>query len=230
MKSEKHEFLYNYARAAFDDELQRFRNIEDKSVRYLSLLSVGIVGYTIILRFYSDAFLFAESLLKWITCIVVAVTYLAFASSWSFLYRALRFREMPRLPFNKEFIDRYEPESLSTIQFALTKTCSEALKYARQGNAEKSKLLIKGYRYIAFAMWSLTLSAILIISLAATVERKIPMSGDDNKESQSQPEPSVEPNRDVPPPEVTFVLDHAIPEVEKCKQKINESGGKKSEK
>ena len=28
MKSEKHEFLYTYARAAFDDELQRFRNID----------------------------------------------------------------------------------------------------------------------------------------------------------------------------------------------------------
>ena len=51
MKSEKHEFLYTYACAAFDDELQRFRNIEDKSARYLSLLSVGIVAYTVILHF-----------------------------------------------------------------------------------------------------------------------------------------------------------------------------------
>lgn len=230
MKSEKHEFLYTYARAAFDDELQRFRNIEDKSARYLSLLSVGIVAYTVILRFCSDIFFPAESLLQWITCIVVAATYLALASSWSFLYRALRFREMPRLPLDENFIERYEPESLSTIQFALTKTCSEALKYARKGNAEKSELIIKGYKDVAFAMWSLTLSVILIISITTTIEREKPMSGDDDQESQSQPEPSTEPNRDVPPPEVTFVLDHAIPEIEKGKQQINESGGKDSEK
>lgn len=228
MKSEKHEFLYSYARAAFDDELQRFRNIEDKSAKYLSLLSVGIVAYTIILRFYSAAFFPAENLIQWITCIVVSVTYLAFASSWSFLYRALRFREMPRLPLDDKFIENYEPESLATIQFALTKTCSEALKYARKGNAEKSELLIKSYKDIAFAMWSLTVSVILIVSLTATIEREKPMSGDNNQESQSQPEPSSEPNRDVPPPEVTFVLDHAIPEIEKGGQQINESGRKDS--
>lgn len=92
MKSEKHEFLYTYARAAFDDELQRFRNIEDKSARYLGLLSVGILAYTVILRLYSDLLFPAESLLQWVACAVVTLTYLAFSSSWSFLYRALRFR------------------------------------------------------------------------------------------------------------------------------------------
>lgn len=228
MKSEKHEFLYTYARTAFDDELQRFRNIEDKLARYLSLLSVGILAYTVILRFYADIFFPAESLLQWIACIVVALTYLAFASSWSFLYRALRFREMPRLPLDELFIERYEPESLPTIHFALTKTCSEALKYARKGNAEKSELLIKGYKDIALAMWSLTLSVILIISLTVTIEREKPMTGENNQESQSQAEQSTEPSRDVPPPEVTFVLDHAIPEIEKGQQQINESDGKNS--
>jgi len=228
MKSEKHEFLYTYARAAFDDELQRFRNIEDKSAKYLSLLSVGILAYTVILRFYSDLLFPAESLLQWVACAIVALTYLAFASSWSFLYRALRFREMPRLPLDEKFIERYEPESLPSIQFALTKTCSEALKYARKGNAEKSEFLIKGYKDIAFAMWSLTLSVMLIVFLSATIERKNPMSGENNQESQSQPEPSTEPNRDVPPPEVTFVLDHAMPEIGKGQQQINESGDKDS--
>jgi hypothetical protein len=135
---------------------------------------------------------------------------------------------MPRLPLDDKFIERYEPESLPTIQFALTKTCSEALKYARKGNAEKSELLIKSYKDIAFAMWSLTVSVILIVSLTATIEREKPMSGDNNQESQSQPEPSSEPNRDVPPPEITFVLDHAIPEIEKGGQQINESGSKDS--
>jgi len=230
MKSDKHEFLYTYARAAFDDELQRFRNIEDKSAKYLSLLSVGIVAYSIILRFYSDLFFPAESFLQWFVCIVVGITYLAFASAWSFLYRALSFREMPRLPLDEKFIDNYEPESLPTIHFALTKTCSEALKYAREGNSEKSELLIKGYKDIAIAMWSLTLSVILIVSSSLITERNMPMSENENSESQNQSEPSTEPNKEVPPPEVTFVLDHAIPEIERGKQQINESGSKSSNK
>ncbi|WP_166670346.1 hypothetical protein [Oceanimonas baumannii] len=54
MKSEKHEFLYTYARAAFDDELQRFRNIEDKSARYLSLRRPGVSQGSWIASFLSE--------------------------------------------------------------------------------------------------------------------------------------------------------------------------------
>lgn len=165
MKNEKYEFLYDYARASFDDELQRFRNIEDKSAKYLSLLSIGIVAYSIIIRFYSSLFIPAVTPLQWIACIVVVITYLAFLSSWSFLYRVLKFRDMPRLPLDDDFISRYEPETLPTIHFALTRACINGLKYARKGNAEKSRLLIKGYNDIAFAMWSLTISAILVFIL-----------------------------------------------------------------
>lgn len=229
MKNEKHEFLYNYARSAFDDELQRFRNIEDKSAKYLSLLSVGVVAYTIILRFYSSLFFPAETIVQWLSCIVVAITYLAMASSWSFLYRALRFTEMPRLPLDEEFINRYEPESLPTIHFALTRTCLEAVKYARQGNSDKSELLIKGYKDIAFSMWMLSLSVILILSSTLTTTRQVIMS-EKNSSKPTQQQTSTEPNKDVPPPKVTFVLDHAIPKVDKGQQQINESGNKNSEK
>lgn len=223
MKNEKQEFLYNYGRAAFEDELQRFRNIEDKSAKYLSLLSVGIVAYSILLRFYSEAFYPAEAFFQWIICFVVAITYAAFVSSWSFLYRALRFTEMPRLPFDQNFLDQYEPESLPTIHFTLAQTCAEGLEYARKGNSIKSNLLIKGYKDIAFAMWSLTLSVILIMSYSFTMNKEITMSDRESNEKPQQEQASTEPKRDVPPPKVQFVLDHAIPEVEKGHQQINES-------
>lgn len=228
MKNEKYEFLYSYARSAFDDELQRFRNIEDKSAKYLSLLSVGVIVYTIILRFYSSSFFPAETAVQWLACIVVAITYLAMASSWSFLYRALRFTDMPRLPLDEEFINRYEPESLPTIHFALTRTCLEAIKYARQGNSDKSELLIKGYKDIAFSMWTLSLSVILILSSTLTTTRQVIMSEEKNSSKPTQQQTSTEPNKDVAPPRVIFVQDHAIPKVEKWQQQINESGNKKS--
>lgn len=230
MKNEKHEFLYNYGRAAFEDELQRFRNIEDKAAKYLSLLSVGIVAYSILLRFYSEVFFPAEVFFQWVICLAVAITYIALASSWSFLYRALRFTEMPRLPFDQEFLDQYEPESLPTIHFTLAQTCVEALKYARKGNSVKSKLLIKGYRDIAFAMWSLSLSVILIMSYNFTMDKEAIMSEKESNEQPKQEQTSTEPNRDVPPPKVQFVLDHAIPEVEKGQHQINESSDNGSKK
>tara|TARA_R110002124_G_scaffold245758_2_gene410901 strand:- start:262 stop:432 length:171 start_codon:yes stop_codon:yes gene_type:complete len=53
------------------------------------------------------------------------------------------------------------------------------------------------------------------------------MSDKDDQSQSSQQETSAEPDRNTPPPEVTFVLDHKIPEIEKKQRKINESGGKK---
>lgn len=236
MKNEKHEFLYSYARAAFEDELQRFRSIEDKSAKYLSLLSVCVVAYTIILRLYAPSFFPAETLLQWSTCIIIAIAYVFMALSWVFLYQALRFTEMPRLPFDKEFIDTYEPESLPTIHFALTRTCLEGIKYARTGNLDKSKLLIKGYNTIAVSMLTLTLSVFLIISSNLTTTRKVAVSKDENnskttqQQAPSQPKVPTEPKKDVPAPRVTFVLDHVAPRVEKGQQPINESADKHSEK
>lgn len=168
-KNEKHEFLYDYGRAAFEDELQRFKNIEDKSTKYLGLLSVGVIAYTIIIRFYSGSIYPAESLFQWLACAAVAITYIAMISSWSLLYRSLVFKPMPRLPFDEDFINEYEPKSLSTIHFALARTCVEAVKHARQCNSEKTNLLVKGYNDIALSMWALTFSVVFIFASNATV-------------------------------------------------------------
>ncbi len=57
MKNDKYEFLYNYARSSFDDELQRFKNIEDKASKYISLFSILIVGFTALIRFSGSSLL-----------------------------------------------------------------------------------------------------------------------------------------------------------------------------
>ena len=163
-KNEKHEFLYQYARAAFDDELQRFRNIEDKASKYLNLLSVVIVGYTLMLRLFSEKIFSNPAIISWLIFFSIFLTYLALITSWSFLFRALKFMDMPRLPLDDNFIDSFEPKNLPTIHFALMKACNNALTYARQGNTIKSQLLIKGYRDIGLAMWALSISVALIVA------------------------------------------------------------------
>jgi len=168
MDNDKYEFLYNYARAAFEGELQRFKNIEDKSTKYLSLLSIIVVTYTIVIRFYFELLLPIVTVTQVLACIVVSITYLAMASSWSLLYRALQFTNIPRLPLDDEFIRTHEPEELSSIHFSLMKSCSKALALTRIENEKKSKLLIKGYEDIGFSMWSLTISVILIIAVHFT--------------------------------------------------------------
>lgn len=51
------------------------------------------------------------------------------------------------------------------------------------------------------------------------------MAEEDDQKDQEQT--SSEPDKDVPPPDVTFVLDHENPDLEKKREQLNESPGKK---
>lgn len=48
--------------------------------------------------------------------------------------------------------------------------------------------------------------------------------------SKSTQQTSTEPNKSILAPQVTFVLNHAIPKVEKGQQQLNESANNRSEK
>ncbi|HCC81457.1 MULTISPECIES: hypothetical protein [unclassified Methylophaga] len=162
-KNEKYEFLYKYARAAFDDELQRFRNLEDKASKFLSLFSLVIVGYTLLIESNAGEILNLNNFISWLVFISVCFTYLAFLTSWSFLFRAMKFIEMQRLPLDEKFLETYEPLDLTSIQYVLTKASSNCLSKARAGNKTKSDLLIKAYKDIGISMWALSISIILMV-------------------------------------------------------------------
>jgi hypothetical protein len=162
MKNDKYEFLYDYARSSFDDELQRFKNIEDKANKYISLFSVLIVGFTALIRFSGKSLLSPENFIDWLTLIVVFITYISFLSSWSFLFRSLKFIDMPRLPLDDDFLANYRTNDLPTNHYGLAVTCKNALDLARKSNAQKSRYLRKAYSEIVFSVWLLSISLILL--------------------------------------------------------------------
>ncbi len=168
MKNEKYEFLYYYAKSALDDELQRFKNHEDKANKFISLLSIVIVGYTVIIKTYSDTFFPPSRFLEWLCLTLVSITFLALVSSWSKLFSSLNFIQMPRLPLDNEFIEKYKNQSLPTNQYTLSITCENALKFARKSVEKKSDLLMKAYEEIAFSAWLITISTIIMVITSYT--------------------------------------------------------------
>ena len=159
---EKYKFLYEYSRAGFEDELQRFRNMEDKTAKFLSFLSIIIVSYTLMLRFYSDLLFPIESCLQWIAIVSILITYIGLISSWGALFRSLVLTKMPRLPLDKSTVEFVENNDLITVYYHLSLTSVNALSQAKESNVGKSKLLNIGSRDIAFSMWALCISALFI--------------------------------------------------------------------
>ena len=47
---ERYKFLYELSKKALDDELDRYKKLDEKASRFLSILSVGIVAYTALIN------------------------------------------------------------------------------------------------------------------------------------------------------------------------------------
>lgn len=159
---DKYKFLYEHARSGFEDELQRFRNMEDKAAKLLSFLSIAVVSYTLMIRLYSNLIYPFDSIFKWVIVINIVFTYLGLVISWSFLFRSLAFKQMPRLPVDDDTTKFFEEESLVTVYYSMSETCKSALQDARECNESKRELMAIGYRDMAFTMWSLCISVSLI--------------------------------------------------------------------
>lgn len=165
MKNEKYEFLYDYARQAFQDELERRRTLESKAAKYLSFFSIAILAYSLILRYLSSVFFPPENCLQYLILLIVALAYILMIWAWSLLFRSLKFVDMPRLPLDHSFLDKYEPKSLVTLHYVLTRTCVNGLSSARKENGKQLRYLEKAYEKIKLSMIATTASATLIVIL-----------------------------------------------------------------
>ncbi len=131
-------------------------------IRLRNFLSIIVVSYTLMIRLYSNLIYPFDSVFKWIIVVNIAITYLGLMISWSFLFRSLSFKKMPRLPVDDYTTKLVEEESLVTVYYNLSETCKSALQDARNCNERKSKLMAIGYQDISFTMWSLCISVSLI--------------------------------------------------------------------
>ena len=223
-KNEKYEFLYQYAKSSFDDELTRFRNIEDKASKFIGLLSIMIVGYTAIIRFSGSVFFPPETKLQWTSLVVIGLTFVTLVSSWSLLFRSLRFIEMPRLPLDPKYIEDFKSKDFATNHYLLSVTCSDALAQARFSNTKKTKLLRQAYSDMTLSAWLLSVSLLLltITSYSNNGDAAMP-NNDNNQPTQQQTQSPPEPDFNATPPKMVMILDHAIPKPKSGSEQINES-------
>src|SRR3989338_2369604 len=152
-KNEKYELLFFHAKSSFDAELDRFKSIEEKASKFISLLSIAIAAYGGGLTYFMEQYLPPDSVTEWVFTIVVLFALLALASSWSLIFRSLYFVEMPRLPLDDETFRNIEAHNLATNHYLLSKTCQEGTLLARKAIDKKLELLRLSYTDIALSAW-----------------------------------------------------------------------------
>lgn len=155
---EKKEFLYQYARDAFNSELDRFKSAEEKAAKFITLLSIAIVAYGASLKVFAEAYMPPKTILEWVLFMVVGFTLLALASSWSLLFRSLNMIQMPRMPLTDKTFENFRHLELDNLQHDLAQTCRKGLDLARANVDCKFSLLKLAYRDITLSAWLIIVS------------------------------------------------------------------------
>ena len=161
-QDDKWKLYYEYATKAADEEIALFQRIDTKAFGFLRMLTavLGIAGAVAVWVF--NHFRPIEGFLEWALAIAIIITLLATITSWSFLFRAIKLRDAPRMPLSDEIHQLFWDEEARDVYFALAKAAREVLKENRQLVEDKGKLISKAYQEISFSAWMIAVDIGLI--------------------------------------------------------------------
>lgn len=154
---ERHKFLYELSKKALDDELDRYKKLDEKASRFLSILSVGIVAYTALINAASPRTLMMNHA-GWGTTvfmILAGLTLVALISAWYRIFATIRLFSVPRVQIGEEANMLAEEEELVTMYYQAALACQKAVSQAQRLLENKLSNLRVAYNEIQFSTGSL---------------------------------------------------------------------------
>ncbi|PHN43110.1 hypothetical protein [Pseudomonas syringae] len=166
---ENYKFLFELSKKALDEELDRYKKLDEKASRFLSILSIGIVAYTALINAASTKLKEMSSLgfSGWVFVILTGLTFVALFSAWFRIFNSIKLSDSPTISIGKTVNDLAAEEELITMYDALAKSCQEALSLARPVLKAKTDYLESAYREIFCA--TCLLGACLLLYFWITV-------------------------------------------------------------
>lgn len=164
---ERYKFLYEISRLALNEELDRFKKLEEKASRFISILSIAIVGYTAL---NNAAFAKIFPINGYLGCIFLflsALTYLALFSACARLFSSIKLSKSPRVVIDDEFSLSIEQEDLLTPYYGMAKACQKAQLFARTELDKKTALLTSAYKEINCSAYLLSTSLVVYFLILA---------------------------------------------------------------
>jgi len=164
---ERYKFLYELSKQALDEEIDRFKKLEEKAGRFLSILSIVIVGYTALNNAAASAVLPAHGLLSYTFIALSALTYIALLSACSKLFSSIKLSKSPRVAIDNETTEIIQNEDLLTSYYQMAIACQEAQQIAKDQLDIKTGYLLSAYKEISFSAAILSASLITYFLILA---------------------------------------------------------------
>lgn len=151
--------LYEYFQKLVEHEKNRFQKLEDKASKFLTMISVIITAFLVVINNFSNNLVSLCSLsiaLQFYQVILIILLIFLFSSlsvSWLYLLRILKPKTTRHLPSTQETINAYVQNAnrLNEIYEDNAKKMKEVIDEYKSANKIKATFLEKAYQYISIS-------------------------------------------------------------------------------
>jgi hypothetical protein len=146
LRNSKYHLLYNYSHQLYDEEVQRFKDLEDKSSKLLTALSIISLLYFPVVQWVSSLIGNYDFILTlFISVVILDLAF--FFRAWLSLKKAFTITEVPKMPLNSNILEHFKNDEIhvNTLYHHLYQGYNQAIETYKVINGQKSKSIEDGY-------------------------------------------------------------------------------------
>lgn len=159
---EKYKFLFEYQKNQFEEEVIRFRRLEEKALKYLSAITFAIGAYLFLVRWIINTIIPPSTIIEWLITVSIIFTFMCFISSWSLIFRAMKLSDIVKMPSDHNVIDFFKNNERDEVYLWFSKQYGEMVKEMEKIYEKKLTFVRKAYQDIEGTVWALCISVTLI--------------------------------------------------------------------
>ena len=160
----KYEELYRLSKEGLDEELSRFKRVDEKASRYFSALSILLVVSGFAGRPTLEAMLPPTTLWDWLSVGCGLALLLSLLTAVLVVFSVLRTSyQLTKMPVSHELVRFFDDHQYLDIIYALSKGNVEAVDENRRVSDQKIFRLAWGYRLILLSIFFMALFMLTIV-------------------------------------------------------------------
>ncbi|MFH1283795.1 MAG: hypothetical protein ABII27_09060 [bacterium] len=157
----KYKELFEFSKYVYNEEIERFRKLDEKASRYFSVYSILIGMFGLLTKLIIGNHN-PVKLLDWASLVFFMISAIFLILSWWYAFKVLKVHELEKIAISDDMIIFYDSNNLIDIHYALSKRMKEAYQKNNKNNNDKSHLLYKNYCNIKLFFLFLVIAFIFI--------------------------------------------------------------------
>ena len=108
--------------------IERFHKLDEKISKFINTVTIIIGVFVAAVPFVFKNHFPPKSFYEWLLIALIFFTFVSLCSLWSFLFRALKLVNVPRMPFNEEIVELFKlNQNVNTIFFCFNQNMSKCI-------------------------------------------------------------------------------------------------------